>query len=164
MTPKTSRYIREHLMGVPQVSKRRSIQALVDASTWADQLVDSGELPWSADLHFSHTPYRNCQQFDFDRDCGFDRSGRCLVSGIANYTRRASDIALPLSERADAIKFLIHFVADAHQGLHVGFAEDFGGNAISLAHPAENNLHEAWDSFLLREYRAHLSAEADASW
>ena len=164
MTPKTSRYIREHLMPVPRVSKRLAIQALVDASTWADQVADNGELPWSSDLHFSHTPYRACDAFQFDRDCGFDESGRCLVSGIANYTLRAADITLPRSERADAIKFLVHFVADAHQGLHVGFAEDFGGNAISLAHPAESSLHEAWDSFLLREYKTRLPSEADSSW
>ena len=164
MTPKTSRYIREHLMEVPRVSKRRSMEALVDASTWADQVADNGELPWSSDLHFSHTPYRDCQQFDFDRDCGFDGSGRCLVSGISNYTARAADITLPLSERADAIKFLIHFVADAHQGLHVGFARDFGGNAISLAHPAEYNLHGSWDSYLLREYKSSLPDDTDASW
>ena len=164
MTPKTSRYIREHLMAVPQVSKRRSIEALVEASTWADKVVDNGELPWSADLHFSHTPYRACDAFNFERDCGFDGSGRCLVSGIANYTVRAADLGLSLSERADAIKFLIHFVADAHQGLHVGFAEDFGGNAISLSHPAEYNLHGSWDSYLLREYKSGLPAGADASW
>ena len=163
MTPKAARYIREHLVeSGRRVSKEDSIRALVECSTWADTVDDT--LPWSSVLHFSHTPFQNCQTYNADRDCGFDGSGRCIVTGIANFTARAADVTLSRSERTDAIKFLVHFVADAHQGLHVGFAEDFGGTAIKLTEPAEHSLHEAWDSYLLSEHRRTLPTDSDNSW
>jgi nuclease S1 len=40
---------------------------------------------------------------------------------------QATDIRLSLSDRADAIKFLLHLIADIHQPLHTGFAKDAGG-------------------------------------
>ena len=121
--------------------------SLVDGSAWADQI--SYQHPWSTDLHFSHTPYRSCQPFDFERDCGVRKSGRCLVSAIANYTERAADSRLPRSERVEAIKFLVHLVADGHQGLHVGFANDSGGNGIRVTRPDGVKLHDVWDVYLI---------------
>ncbi|MDB5038301.1 MAG: Nuclease [Bacteriovoracaceae bacterium] len=63
------------------------------------------------------------------------------------------------SDKADALKFLIHMTGDAHQPLHVGYPEDKGGNLISdgmmmggvpakwNGRPA--NLHETWDEIIL---------------
>lgn len=128
-----------------------SESALVNASSWADQAVDIPAYAWSRDLHFSSTPYRACSEYNQTRDCG-NGSGRCIVTAIANYTNRAADFGLPRDERAEALKFLIHFVGDAHSGLHVGFAEDAGGNLIHLGDP-QMSLHEVWDSFLLDSFK-----------
>ena len=155
--PKTARYIRELF---PEY--RGAITALVEGAGWADTVTDV--YPWSADFHFSHTPFRDCQPFDFTRDCGVDGSGRCLVTAITNYTGRAADIALDSTQRSEAIKFLVHLLADSHQGLHVGFADDLGGNRINLIDPHDTNLHEAWDSYLLDAHIGSLPATADRSW
>ncbi|MDX1562296.1 MAG: S1/P1 nuclease, partial [Gammaproteobacteria bacterium] len=57
------------------------------------------------------------------------------------------DETLPFEQRADALKFLVHFVVDLHQPLHVGLAEDRGGNSISLRFEGEStNLHRFWDT------------------
>lgn len=143
----TRRFIREHLPYREGTRIRKHTSALIDAACWADSVVDT--LPWSADLHFVHTPYRDCQVYNEDRDCGFKKSGRCIVTGIANYTARASDHSLDESDRSDALKFLIHLVGDIHQPLHAGFAEDYGGVSISLSHPPDYSLHEVWDSHLV---------------
>ncbi len=53
-------------------------------------------------------------------------------------------------ERAMALKFLVHFIGDAHQPLHAGYGSDRGGNDIAvrwLGAPA--NLHGVWDYLLL---------------
>lgn len=53
-------------------------------------------------------------------------------------------------EKIFALKFLIHLVGDLHQPLHVGHAEDLGGNQIQLSFFRENtNLHTLWDSKLV---------------
>ena len=158
--PKTARYVRQHLPLRARTSMRAAEGALVQASSWADTSKDM--YPWSAPLHYSDTPYRDCQPFVLRRDCG-SGSGRCIVTGIANYTARAADIALPESERTEAIKFLIHFLADIHQPLHTGFAEDHGATGIHLADP-DISLHETWDTLLLRNHKDTLMVDRDNSW
>ena len=163
LSKKTARFVTQHLPIGRHTHLNRAESALVSAAPWADTVADTPEYAWSTDLHFAHTPYRACAPFRFRRDCGFDGSGRCIVSAIANYTSRAADYSLPLSERADALKLLTHFVADTHQGHHIGFAEDAGATAIKLTHP-NMSLHEAWDSHLLAAYKVSLPTTADSSW
>lgn len=51
-----------------------------------------------------------------------------------------------------ALKFLLHIIADLQQPLHSGFAEDRGGNQITLEWFGERaNLHALWDTLLLEQ-------------
>ena len=50
-------------------------------------------------------------------------------------------------ERWRSLAFLIHFIGDVHQPLHVGRYEDRGGNRIAvLWFGQESNLHRVWDT------------------
>lgn len=161
MARKTSRYLREHLLPGSQASHHKVSRELAQASVWADTVVD--DLPWSSDFHFVNTPFRECLPFNLDRDCGTSGSKRCLVTAIANYTMRASDISLSIDERVQAIKFLSHFVADAHQPLHGGFVEDLGATRLILSSP-EDSLHEVWDSCLIANLKQSMAVDGDDSW
>ena len=47
--------------------------------------------------------------------------------------------------------FLVHFVGDVHQPLHVGDNRDRGGNATQVRFLGDGtNLHQLWDSGLIR--------------
>ncbi len=49
-----------------------------------------------------------------------------------------------------ALTFLVHFVGDVHQPLHVGRGGDRGGNSVRVNFFDEvSNLHSAWDSGLI---------------
>jgi hypothetical protein len=49
-----------------------------------------------------------------------------------------------------ALKFLVHFIGDAHQPMHVSRAEDKGGNTIPVKFDGNaTNLHTLWDSRLI---------------
>lgn len=49
-----------------------------------------------------------------------------------------------------AIMALVHLVGDLHQPLHVGVAEDRGGNSIKVKwFGEETNLHHVWDGSLI---------------
>ena len=51
------------------------------------------------------------------------------------------------------LKYLVHCLADLHQPLHAGRAEDKGGNTIKLKFFGRNtNLHRVWDSDLINDY------------
>jgi hypothetical protein len=146
-------FVAEHLTGrdASKVEK-----ALIDHSMYADTV------EWSDDLHFSHTPYRACAQFEMDRDCPLmGGARRCIVTAIANYTMRATNVKLSMEERGEAIKFLIHLVGDIHNPMHVGFAEDLGGNLIHLADPMGKSLHNMWDFTLVNRKQVELGVYKD---
>ena len=65
---------------------------------------------------------------------------------------------MPARERAAALKFLVHFVVDVHQPLHVGRAADRGSNAVDVRYDGKVvNLHRFWDTDVLELRR--LGAE-----
>ena len=63
-------------------------------------------------------------------------------------------------EKLFALKFLVHLVGDVHQPLHVGHAEDKGGNDIKVTWRSrdETNLHSVWDGALV-EYPGYTFTE-----
>jgi hypothetical protein len=102
--------------------------------------------------------------FDLDRDCA---ALDCAVVAIQRYARyialpRSSTSSRERERRVLALRFLGHFVGDLHQPLHVGFAEDLGGNRINVLWDTgpsniSKNLHSVWDSEILR--RAGLTSQ-----
>jgi nuclease S1 len=80
--------------------------------------------------------------------CG--RSG-CVVEKIKHYREVLANRSLPRRERQHALLFLIHFVGDLHQPLHVGDNGDRGGNLTQIQFlDSGTNLHRLWDSDLIR--------------
>jgi hypothetical protein len=56
------------------------------------------------------------------------------------------------SIKATALAFLVHFIGDVHQPMHVGKNNDFGGNKISvLFFSKKTNLHSVWDSGIIEQ-------------
>lgn len=78
-----------------------------------------------------------------------------VLWAIRRFDRRLADETLTAEERATALRFLAHFTADVHQPLHVGRAEDRGGNRIAVRVGKRiTNLHAVWDAeALLKDER-----------
>ena len=85
--------------------------------------------------------------------------------------------ATPQAERIVALKFVLHFVGDLHQPLHVSDNQDHGGNCVRLAlgAPRTTNLHSYWDTGLItpmgtdpvaiaERLRAEITPQARAAW
>jgi hypothetical protein len=117
----------------------------VRISTQADG-IDDEEI---AEYHFVHSPFQTCEAYVESRDCGFNQSGRCLVTGITKYASEFISSETP-SGRLFATKMLVHLMADLHQPLHVGFSEDHGGLDIEILSPPDHSLHTLWDTYLLQ--------------
>lgn len=61
-----------------------------------------------------------------------------------------------------ALIFLIHLLGDAHQPMHVGKAEDLGGNKVQLYwFNSPTNLHSIWDGKLVDFEKYSYSEYAD---
>ena len=76
--------------------------------------------------------------------------------------------------RADALRFIIHFVGDLHQPLHCVSNNDMGGNCVPVDFfgnpPVEKNpqyesyapnLHAIWDSAIIQRMKG---TESVAEW
>ena len=70
-----------------------------------------------------------------------------VLWAIEHFSARLANRALSPAARADALRFVAHFVVDIHQPLHVGRAGDRGGNTIEVAvRGTAVNLHRFWDT------------------
>ena len=96
-----------------------------DAAPWHYMNIDDG-IPLDA---FEHPPEGD------------------VLWAIGHFSSRLGDRDLAPDDRAEALRFLVHFVVDLHQPLHVGLARDRGGNAVELEFRGEaTNLHRLWDT------------------
>jgi hypothetical protein len=100
------------------------------------------------------------------------------VAAIENYTVTLQNRRAPKRQRREALKFLVHFVGDIHQPLHVSYADDRGGNKVPLRWFGEPdwNLHSVWDdgvvkrclgkgrTTVIRRMRQRLSKEQFTLW
>lgn len=115
---------------------------LQSISTWADEHRNPATGSW----HYVNFPKGSCS-YDAARDCP---DGRCVVGAIEKQLEILASKGDDQS-RMKALKYVVHFVADVHQPLHAGFAEDRGGNLYQVQFGGKGtNLHAIWDSGLVR--------------
>lgn len=124
--------------------------SLADVANWADDVRDdpasSVLARKTARMHYINFRDEKCR-FDAEADCA---GGQCVVAAIVNYRQVLGDRQRPDSERAEALRFLVHFVGDVHQPLHAGYRPDKGGNTYQVRINGQgSNLHSVWDSNVL---------------
>ena len=114
---------------------------MVHDSNWADEVRD--QRPETGGWHYVDIPLQ-ASGYDTGRDCARQD---CVVAQIENARRVLADRRLSDGIRAEALRFLIHFVADVHQPLHAEDNDDKGGNEIRVYLGRKRaSLHRAWDS------------------
>lgn len=114
-------------------------QGLAELGLWADRIRDRAAYAHTGPWHYlniadgaSLSDYAGVAEGD-------------VVWAIEHF--RAALTGARGGEQREALRFLVHFVVDVHQPLHVGRAEDRGGNTIVVRWRGERtNLHRFWDS------------------
>jgi len=121
----------------------------VAASTWADD-IRKGH-PETYNWHFVDIPVGKTS-YQADRDCPATERGDCVIAELVRAQRTLRDVSVGSDVRAEALKFLIHFVSDLHQPLHAIDNADRGGNdtRVLMDDGRLSNLHAIWDSFLIQ--------------
>lgn len=122
---------------------------LSSIANWADETRSLGTAQW----HYLNFVRGGDCRYDAARQC---LEGRCVVGAIEKQLDLLASTA-PGEERLVALKYVVHLVADVHQPLHGGFADDRGGNDWQLqAFGRGSNLHQLWDSGLIRNWPGGL--------
>lgn len=135
LTPATKMHVVD-LLGGPDAA-----DAMKRYSTWADKIRRSrpNTSPWHyVDIEIDSSGYSR------SRDCPKDD---CVVGQIERDIRIIKNAALVKPVRADALRFLIHFVGDESQPLHCSDEHDRGGNEVQVVLKRQRtNLHRIWDT------------------
>jgi hypothetical protein len=143
LTPQARQAVRKILSGAP----------LVTAALFADEYrVTHPEITrW----HFVDIPYEE-QGYNEARDCPTLVIGDCIIRAIERAKVIIRDPKAKPFDRADAVKYLVHFVGDLHQPFHAierkqpNGAGDEGGNKVDVTFFGEGtNLHSLWDTGLI---------------
>ena len=127
---------------------------MVDASTWPDDVRNARKNgPW----HYIDIPLGK-HKGDLSEYCGTEG---CVTRAIEEQRAILKDKSADPLKRAEAIRYLIHFVGDLHQPLHAINNADNGGNCVPVKyfrhdplvnplHPEREdyspNLHQIWDT------------------
>ena len=122
---------------------------MADASTWPDDVRGSLQNgPW----HYIDIP-RAAKHAPLAEFCG---PKSCITQAIADQLAILKDPTADSHLRADALRYLIHFVGDLHMPLHASTNNDQGGNCTPVRYfrrrPQEHNnsftpnLHAIWDT------------------
>jgi len=109
---------------------------------------------WSAPMHYCNLP-RDATSFQMSY-C----PNLCVVKAIQNYTAILSqETPSPCNfDQEDgiepcALEFLVHFIGDVHQPLHVGYGDDAGGNKVKVSWYGQSvNLHQVWDEKIIQKW------------
>ncbi|MBL6607047.1 MAG: S1/P1 nuclease [Flavobacteriaceae bacterium] len=146
LKPKVAKIVDELLGG----------QSLAFVSTYADEIRSDAQYDKFAPWHYVNFPFDSAYG-----DHPVNEDGD-VIQGIEYCVSVLKDEGKSREERAFYLKMLVHLVGDLHQPLHVGQADDRGGNRFYVKWFNEStNLHRLWDTQLIEHYNMSYTELAE---
>jgi hypothetical protein len=144
---------------------------IADASTWADDI--RALRPETAPWHYIDIPLGTSRR-EIAQFCPLPES--CVTQAITDQLTVLRSPGTDSQKKAEALRFLVHFVGDIHQPLHATTNSDQGGNCVPVAffdippqlrNPVTEsyapNLHGVWDVNILAKMTMGKTPEQVAS-
>jgi hypothetical protein len=125
------------------------------ACLWADW-VKNKERKDTRSWHYINLP--DSEQNTYNTSCP---ENGCLITAFYEQVNILNDRSLAFRERQEALWFIGHFVGDIHQPMHVGYAEDLGGNRhyLELKDGTKSNMHKLWDGQIIEHMESLFGNE-----
>lgn len=140
---------------------------IVDSASWADDLRKFR--PETSPWHYIDIPL-DAPRGDLAEFCPASRG--CVTRALAQQIDLLRNPHNPRETQADALRFVIHLVADLHQPLHCATNNDMGGNCVPVDFFGESpieknpesesyspNLHSIWDYNLVHQIIGRMTVE-----
>jgi hypothetical protein len=151
--------------------KPGAVDPLADASTWPDDI--RALRPEASPWHYVDIPL-GTKHPDVEKYC--DPKEGCVTRAVTDQLAILRSADADPQKRADALRFVIHFVGDLHQPLHATTNNDQGGNCVPVAffdmqpqlrNPQTEgyapNLHGVWDTNILEKATTGKTADQVAA-
>ncbi len=130
------------------IRKILGTESIAIASNWADFVKSDSTMNYLAPWHYVNVKAgMNYNEFAgyLQRDTAIDAYTKLnfLIGELKNKQ-------LSLDKKRLYLRMLIHIIGDIHQPMHLGRAEDLGGNRIKVVWFTEpTNIHAVWDDKLI---------------
>lgn len=144
-------YVAEPLLTAPARKQMQWLlgdESLATAALYMDSQRDSLRQRWplAAQWHYDNQPV--CGQAAYCPD------GNCATQQLERFRKLLANRQASRSERALALRLLVHLLGDIHQPLHLADNHDRGGNNVQVRlYPGgePHSLHELLDTLLIQE-------------
>ncbi len=138
------------------IAKLLDGQSLALVSTYGDEIKSDPNYREFGPWHYVNYP------FGSDYETGPKSERGDVIQGINKCIAVLTDDTATREDKAFYLKMLVHFVGDLHQPLHVGIAEDRGGNTFQVQWFDDGtNLHRIWDSSMIDHYNMSYTELAE---
>jgi len=142
-----------------QVDTILGVKGIVYAATWADEVrSEPDKYSYSFPWHYQNlAPQMNkdeiLQLWNNPRSEG-DHLFYAIQEMINRLKQDRND--------KEALKFLVHFIGDLHQPMHLGRKDDLGGNRVSYTwFGRQTNIHSLWDTDLVEHKKMSFTELAE---
>ena len=127
-------------------------QGLAYVSTYADEIKSDKKYDKYYTWHYVNFPIGSKYE-DSEKEEKGD-----IMTGMQHCISVLKDENASREDQVFHLKLLVHLVGDLHQPLHVGKAEDRGGNDIKVTwHYKKSNLHRVWDTEMIESWNMSYS-------
>lgn len=143
-----------------QVDKILGTKGIIYQAAWADEVRSDNKYAYSYPWHYQNLA-DNVTTTDLKKLLDNPASeGEHLFFALNQLTTRLNKDR----NDAEALKFLVHFIGDLHQPMHLGREADKGGNRVEMNwFGRKTNLHSVWDGSIVEsrkmsytEYSSYL--------
>ena len=130
-----------------KIAKLLDGQSLALVSTYADEIKSDSTYWKYSPWHYVNFPFESTYEKHPKSEKGD------IVVAIQQCVQILKDENQSKDDRIFYLKLLIHFLGDLHQPLHIGLADDKGGNTFQVRWFGEGtNLHWVWDEKIIDKY------------
>lgn len=120
------------------------VDTLARVANFPDEIRSDRTYDYTGAWHYTSIPTGKTY-FDQKRNKEGD-----IIEALFRMEETLRDPKKSKEDKAFALKFLVHLMGDVHQPLHVGMAEDRGGNTVRVKwFKTESNLHTIWDESII---------------
>lgn len=122
-------------------------ESLAFVSTYGDEIKSDNRYRKYGPWHYVNFPFDSTYE-------ATERSERGdLLQAVKTCIAVLKDKTSSKADKAFYLRMLVHFVGDLHMPLHVGIADDKGGNDFQVRWFGDGtNLHSVWDTKMIESY------------